>query len=140
MTTTQQPTNLEAEDGLHRYDSKAKAQDLARVDSIGGAAFLDNNDEKTRDIAAAETAFVGMTKLQAIRKFWRPSMFCYFCAFGVMMDGSVQYLRPKKPEWGRGPELTEQISSLSSGRCSCQSWFYRPLWDRDEPDDWSYCT
>jgi hypothetical protein len=101
MTTTQQPMNLDAEDGLHRYDSKAKAQDLARVDSIGGAAFLDN-DEKTRDIAAAETAFVGMTKLQAIRKFWRPSMFCYFCAFGVMMDGSVQSLRPKNPKVGEG--------------------------------------
>jgi hypothetical protein len=139
MTTTQQPTPLEAEDSLHRYDSKTKAQDLARVDSIGGAACLDN-DEKTRDIAAAETAFVGMTKLQAIRKFWRPSMFCYFCAFGVMMDGSVHSPRSKKPEWGRGPELTEQISSLSSGRCSCQSWLYRSLWDRHESDYGSYCA
>jgi hypothetical protein len=91
MAANQLPSRPdEHDDQLDRYDSKAKAADLARVDSIGGAAFIDNdNDEKTRNAAAKETAFVGMGKLQTIRKFWRPSMFCYFCAFGVMMDGSV---------------------------------------------------
>jgi hypothetical protein len=34
-----------------------------------------------------ETAYVGLSKLQALRKFWRASLFCYICAFGVMMDG-----------------------------------------------------
>ena len=77
------------ESHLGRYDSKAKAADLTRVDSIGAAQFIDNDqDEKTRHTAEVnETAYVGMGKLQTIRKFWRASMFCYFCAFGVMMDG-----------------------------------------------------
>lgn len=73
---------------LERYDSKAKAADLTRVDSLGAAHFVDNDHEKSRDAAAAnETAFVGINKLQTIKKFWRASMYCYFCAFGVMMDG-----------------------------------------------------
>jgi hypothetical protein len=94
MTTPQQ-TEAQTQDvdqgHLERYDSKAKAADLTRIDSLGAAQFIDNDHhEKSRDAAAAnETAFVGIGKLQTIKKFWRASMFCYFCAFGVMMDGSV---------------------------------------------------
>lgn len=95
MTTPQQIESqnytVDQSHTLERYDSKAKAADFTRVDSLGGTHFLDNDGtEKSRDGAAAnETAFVGIGKLQTIKKFWRASMFCYFCAFGVMMDGSV---------------------------------------------------
>lgn len=93
MTTHQTPAATAANDDSHleRYDSKAKASDLARVNSLGAANFVGNDDpdaEKTRDtVAGNETAFVGLTKWQAIKRFWRAAMFCYFCSFGVMMDG-----------------------------------------------------
>jgi len=42
-----------------------------------------------------ETAFVGMSKWQAMRKFWRASLFCFMAAFAALLDG-FQFSIPGK--------------------------------------------
>lgn len=34
-----------------------------------------------------ETAFVNLSKWQVVKKFWRATIFCYMCTFGIIMDG-----------------------------------------------------
>lgn len=75
------------EPSLHRSDSKEPAV-------IEAAVALDQDDDREIERkaehssgVARETAFVGLTRVQALRKFWRACFFCGFCVFGVMMDG-----------------------------------------------------
>ena len=46
----------------------------------------DGDDGITKE-ERMETAYVGLTKWQAMRKFWKACLFAYLCAFGVVMDG-----------------------------------------------------
>ena len=66
----------------------------AHSDDQAGAGDLEHDkaDETVRD-----TSFVGLTKLQALRVFWRACLFCGICVLGAMEDG-YQYALP-----GRSP-------------------------------------
>lgn len=48
------------------------AHDERRISAVGDDIALSKSDE-----VAKETAFVGLTKLQAIKKFWRAAVYCY---------------------------------------------------------------
>lgn len=73
---------------LARNDSK----EIALVEA--GAPVLDTSqDVKTDHDLARDTAFVGLSRLQSLRRFWRACFFCGVCVFGVLMDG-FQYSLP----------------------------------------------
>lgn len=73
---------------LARNDSK----EIALVEA--GAPVLDTSqDVKTDHGLARDTAFVGLSRLQSLRRFWRACFFCGVCVFGVLMDG-FQYSLP----------------------------------------------
>ncbi|WVW79665.1 hypothetical protein I302_101634 [Kwoniella bestiolae CBS 10118] len=47
----------------------------------------DGYNNRINVIEHEESAFVGMSRMQALRVFWRPTLFCYMCAFSVVMNG-----------------------------------------------------
>ncbi|WWC89878.1 uncharacterized protein L201_004806 [Kwoniella dendrophila CBS 6074] len=63
---------------LQRADSIKKDEEI--YTSSGEA-------DKGAVVETHDTAFAGLTKMQAMRKFWRPCLFCLITAFGVVMDG-----------------------------------------------------
>ncbi|ODN95257.1 hypothetical protein L198_04646 [Cryptococcus wingfieldii CBS 7118] len=46
-----------------------------------------SEDKKPAEDEPVDTAFAGLNKMQAMRKFWRACLFCGITTFGVMMDG-----------------------------------------------------
>ncbi|WRT68794.1 uncharacterized protein IL334_005774 [Kwoniella shivajii] len=47
----------------------------------------DDAHNRINVIEHEESAFVGMSRLQALKVFWRPTLYCYMCAFSVVMNG-----------------------------------------------------
>ncbi|WVW82919.1 hypothetical protein I302_104933 [Kwoniella bestiolae CBS 10118] len=72
------PTQAHAE--LERMDSKKDEVYTTSADAEGvhklGEGYIDHT-----------TAFAGLSRIQAMRKFWRACTFCMITAFGVIMDG-----------------------------------------------------
>ncbi|TYJ58911.1 hypothetical protein B9479_000344 [Cryptococcus floricola] len=46
-----------------------------------------SDDKNPAEDEPVDTAFAGLNKMQAMRKFWRACLFCGITTFGVMMDG-----------------------------------------------------
>ncbi|WVQ72838.1 hypothetical protein IAR50_002399 [Cryptococcus sp. DSM 104548] len=64
--------------------------DMLKDKVVGEEVHIYNVSDDKKPIEedeAAITAFAGLTKVQAMRKFWRACLFCAITAFGVMMDG-----------------------------------------------------
>ncbi|WWC69298.1 uncharacterized protein I206_103236 [Kwoniella pini CBS 10737] len=63
--------------------------DLERVESKKDDIYVSSAeaDKMRNELEDHTTAFAGLTRIQAIRKFWRASLFCMITAFGVIMDG-----------------------------------------------------
>ncbi|WWD01250.1 hypothetical protein V866_008192 [Kwoniella sp. B9012] len=74
--------NANANTELERVDSKKDEVYTTSADVEGNGAH--KLDESYIDHT---TAFAGLTRFQAMRKFWRACTFCMITAFGVIMDG-----------------------------------------------------
>ncbi|ODN77562.1 hypothetical protein L202_04732 [Cryptococcus amylolentus CBS 6039] len=62
---------------------------LKEVKLVGEEVHVYNvsDDKKPAEDEPVDTAFAGLNKMQAMRKFWRACLFCGITTFGVMMDG-----------------------------------------------------
>ncbi|WVQ63618.1 uncharacterized protein L199_001771 [Kwoniella botswanensis] len=47
----------------------------------------DGMTDRINVIEHEESTFVGMSRMQALKIFWRPTLYCYMCAFSVVMNG-----------------------------------------------------
>ncbi|OCF31720.1 hypothetical protein I316_06527 [Kwoniella heveanensis BCC8398] len=63
---------------LERVDSKKDDVQASYAEAEKGKDEVDNDHF---------TAFAGLSRYQAMRKFWRACLFCLVTAFGVVMDG-----------------------------------------------------
>ncbi|WRT67706.1 uncharacterized protein IL334_004678 [Kwoniella shivajii] len=61
---------------LERSETKKEDIQTDTLDANKGEAYNDH-----------VTAFAGLSRIQAMRKFWRACLFCFITAFGVIMDG-----------------------------------------------------
>ena len=46
-----------------------------------------SHSSEEKAAAQVDATFAGLSKWQAMRKFWRPCMYCCMTIFGVVMDG-----------------------------------------------------
>lgn len=68
---------------VHIHDEgKDSKTDLALADHEAVLAEADHKDSRQ-----LESAYVGLTRWQALRKFWKATLFCLITTFGVVMDG-----------------------------------------------------
>ncbi|WWC88371.1 uncharacterized protein L201_003282 [Kwoniella dendrophila CBS 6074] len=62
--------------------------DGANINVLADGGNVDNfNTTGVHIIEHEKSAFVGMSRWQAIKVFWKPTLFCYMCAFSVVMNG-----------------------------------------------------
>lgn len=61
--------------------------DGANINVLVGSQDQGANTTGVQVIEHEESAFVGMSRWQAMKVFWKPTLYCYMCAFSVVMNG-----------------------------------------------------